>query len=76
MAISIAAKGYHAFGKAAAEPITSENAIDPLKAFNQIRLLCALTMGNGALWHESGHQQRLQAQGQLQMSGVVLPGGR
>ncbi len=75
MAISIAAKGYHAYLAKLAEPITSENALDLLKAFNQIRLLCALHDGP---WGINGMNQtigqRLQAQGRLQMSGEWFAG--
>jgi exodeoxyribonuclease V alpha subunit len=75
MAISVAAKGYHAYLAKLAEPITSENAIDLLKAFNQIRLLCALHDGP---WGINGMNQaigqRLQAQGKLQMSGEWFAG--
>ena len=75
MAISVAAKGYHAYLALLAEPITSENAIDLLKAFNQIRLLCALHDGP---WGINGMNQaigqRLQAQGKLQMSGEWFAG--
>ncbi|MDD2843300.1 MAG: exodeoxyribonuclease V subunit alpha [Tolumonas sp.] len=75
MAISIAAKGYHAYLAKLAAPITSENAIDLLKAFNQIRLLCALHDGP---WGINGMNQaigqRLQAQGKLQMSGEWFAG--
>lgn len=75
MAISVAAKGYHAYLALLAEPITSENAIDLLKAFNQIRLLCALHDGP---WGINGMNQaigqRLQAQGKLQMNGEWFAG--
>ena len=75
MAISVAAKGYHAYLAKLAEPITSENAIDLLKTFNQIRLLCALHDGP---WGINGMNQaigqRLQAQGKLQMSGEWFAG--
>ena len=78
MAISVAAKGYHAYLAKLAEPITSENAIDLLKAFNQIRLLCALHDGpwgiNGINGMNQAIGQRLQAQGQLQMSGEWFAG--
>ncbi len=75
MAISIAAKGYHAYLALLAAPITSENAIVLLKAFNQIRLLCALHDGP---WGINGMNQaigqRLQAQGKLQISGEWFAG--
>lgn len=75
MAISVAAKGYHAYLALLAAPITSENAIVLLKAFNQIRLLCALHDGP---WGINGMNQaigqRLQAQGKLQMSGEWFAG--
>jgi exodeoxyribonuclease V alpha subunit len=75
MAISIAAKGYHAYLAKLAEPITSDNAIELLKAFNQIRLLCALHDGP---WGINGMNQaigqRLQAQGRLQISGEWFAG--
>ena len=78
MAISVAAKGYHAYLAKLAEPITSENAIDLLKAFNQIRLLCALHDGpwgiNGINGMNQAIGQRLQAQGKLQMSGEWFAG--
>ncbi len=75
MAISIAAKGYHAYLALLAAPITSENAIELLKAFNQIRLLCALHDGP---WGINGMNQaigqRLQSQGKLQLSGEWFAG--
>ena len=75
MAIIIAAKGYHAYLAKLAEPITSDNAIDLLKAFNQIRLLCALHDGP---WGINGMNQaigqRLQTQGKLQMSSEWFTG--
>lgn len=75
MAISVAAKGYHAYLAKLAEPITSENAIDLLKAFNQIRLLCALHDGPwGINGMNQAIEQRLQAQGKLQMSGEWFAG--
>lgn len=75
MAINVAAKGYHAYLALLAAPITSENAIVLLKAFNQIRLLCALHDGP---WGINGMNQaigqRLQEQGKLQMSGEWFAG--
>ena len=75
MAINVTAKGYHAYLAKLAAPITSENAIDLLKAFNQIRLLCALHDGP---WGINGMNQaigqRLQAQGKLQLSGEWFAG--
>jgi exodeoxyribonuclease V alpha subunit len=75
MAINVAAKGYQAYLAKLAEPITSDNAIDLLKAFNQIRLLCALHDGP---WGINGMNQaigqRLQAQGKLQLSGEWFAG--
>nr|WP_321272208.1 exodeoxyribonuclease V subunit alpha [uncultured Tolumonas sp.] len=75
MAISVAAKGYHAYLALLAAPITSDNAIVLLKAFNQIRLLCALHDGP---WGINGMNQaigqRLQAQGKLQMSSEWFAG--